>query len=146
MFLVVEHWILIKLTNCVQIPTAGVWFEVSNKAYSFFLSSDQSLDKDLNKNKLQQQQQLLSSLRSLLDTDVRFSEGRCGKVLPLATATYQENLPPQYTRDYHESKVTNDVYIPSSVSVCIFSEDYMKYLESQAVTKESKKKYKKDLY
>jgi protein SMG8 len=97
------------LTNFVQIPTAGVWFEVSDKAFNLFLSCDQSPD---NKSKSQQQQQLLSSLRGLLDTDVRFSEGRCGKVLPLAIATYQENLPPQYTRDYHESKV-----IPSSASV-----------------------------
>jgi protein SMG8 len=86
----------------MQIPTAGLWFEVSEKAFSLFLSCDQSLD---NKSKLQQQQQLLGSLHGLLDTDVRFSEGRCGKVLPLAVATYQENLPPQYTRDYHESKV-----------------------------------------
>lgn len=78
-----------------------MWFEVSNRAFSFFLGGDQSLD---NRSK-SQQQQLLSSLRSLLDTDVRFSEGRCGKVLPLAIATYQENLPPHYTRDYHESKV-----------------------------------------
>jgi protein SMG8 len=91
--------VIIKLSNCIQIPAAGVWFEVSNKAFNFFLSSDQLLD---SKSK---QQQLLSSLRGLLDTDVRFSEGRCGKVLPLAIATYQENLPPQYTRDYHESKV-----------------------------------------
>jgi hypothetical protein len=75
------------------------------------------MDKDFNKNK-PQQQQLLSSLHTLLDTDVRFSEGRCGKVLPLATATYQENLPPHYTRDYHESKVTNEVCIPSSI-ICL---------------------------
>jgi protein SMG8 len=86
-----------------EIPTAGVWFEVSNKAFSFFLGGEQSQD---NRSK-SQQQQLLSSLRSLLDTDVRFSEGRCGKVLPLAIATYQENLPPHYTRDYHESKLAH---------------------------------------
>ena len=61
-------------------------------------------DKEFSKAKTSQQQ-FLSSLRHLLDTDMRFSEGRCGKVLPLATATYQENLPPQYTRDYHETKV-----------------------------------------
>jgi protein SMG8 len=80
-----------------------LWFEVSDKAFGLFLSCDESLD---SKSKLQQQQQqLLGSLHSLLDTDVRFSEGRCGKVLPLAVATYQENLPPQYTRDYHETKV-----------------------------------------
>ncbi|XP_069701408.1 nonsense-mediated mRNA decay factor SMG8 isoform X3 [Periplaneta americana] len=89
-----------------EIPTANIWFEVSNKAFSFFLNKDQALDKDFSKIK-SQQQQLNCSLRSLLDTDVRFSEGRCGKVLPLATATYQENLPPQYTRDYHERKLAH---------------------------------------
>ncbi|PNF37753.1 Protein SMG8 [Cryptotermes secundus] len=87
-----------------EIPTAGVWFEVSDKAFNMFLSCDQSPD---SKSKSQLQHQFLSSLRGLLDTDVRFSEGRCGKVLPLAIATYQENLPPQYTRDYHESKLAH---------------------------------------
>ncbi|KAJ9589501.1 hypothetical protein L9F63_017286, partial [Diploptera punctata] len=75
-----------------EIPSASLWFEVSNKAFNFFM--------------------LMSYLRikniaSLLDTDMRFSEGRCGKVLPLATATYQENLPPHYTRDYHETKLAH---------------------------------------
>lgn len=56
-------------------------------------------------------QQVFSTLRSMLDTDMRFSEGRCGKVLPLATATYQENLPSHYTRDYHESRVGISNYI-----------------------------------
>lgn len=45
-------------------------------------------------------------LHSLLDTDVKFSESRCGKVLPLAIATYQDNLPTHYTREYHEGRVS----------------------------------------
>ncbi|PSN57691.1 Protein smg8 [Blattella germanica] len=89
-----------------NIPTANLWFEVSNKSFAFFMADELPQDKEYNKAKVLHQQ-FLSSLRSLLDTDVRFSEGRCGKVLPLASATYQENLPPQYTRDYHESKLAH---------------------------------------
>lgn len=47
----------------------------------------------------------LSTLHDLLDTDIKFSEARCSKVLPLAIATYQENLPANYTKDYHHKKV-----------------------------------------
>lgn len=49
--------------------------------------------------------QSITGLFELLDTDVKFSEARCSKVLPLALATYQEGLPLHYTRDYHESRV-----------------------------------------
>lgn len=47
-----------------------------------------------------------AALYSLLDTDVKFSESRCGKVLPIAIANYQENLPTHYTREYHEGRVS----------------------------------------
>ena len=43
-------------------------------------------------------------MRSLLDVEGQFSESRCSKVLPLALAAYQENLPPHYGLQYHESK------------------------------------------
>lgn len=45
-------------------------------------------------------------LRSLLDVEGQFSEARCSKVLPLALAAYQENLPSHYSSQYHESKVS----------------------------------------
>lgn len=44
-------------------------------------------------------------LRSILDVEGQFSEARCLKVLPLALAAYQENLPSHYSSQYHESKV-----------------------------------------
>jgi protein SMG8 len=44
-------------------------------------------------------------LRSLLDVEGQFSEARCSKVLPLALAAYQENLPSHYSSQYHENKV-----------------------------------------
>jgi len=45
-----------------------------------------------------------SMLRSLLDVEGQFSEARCSKVLPLALAKYQENLPSHYNSKYHENK------------------------------------------
>ncbi|XP_068084532.1 nonsense-mediated mRNA decay factor SMG8 isoform X2 [Anabrus simplex] len=78
-----------------ETPTSSLWYEVANKLYNFFLLDAQEKPK------------IMSTLHSLLDTDVRFSEGRCGKVLPLATATYQENLPTHYTRDYHETRLAH---------------------------------------
>lgn len=42
---------------------------------------------------------------STLYTDTKFSEQRCQKVLPLALARYQENLPNHYTKSHHETRV-----------------------------------------
>lgn len=77
----------------MQIPVAKVWFEAANKLFDFLVlqRDTQSLD--------------LSALKNYLDVDQRFSEARCNKVFPLAVATYQENLPPHYTKKYHETKV-----------------------------------------
>lgn len=44
-------------------------------------------------------------MRSLLDVEGQFSEARCSKVLPLALAAYQENLPSHYSSQNHENKV-----------------------------------------
>lgn len=41
----------------------------------------------------------------MLDVEGQFSEARCAKVLPLALAAYQENLPSHYSSQYHENKV-----------------------------------------
>ncbi|KAK7791770.1 hypothetical protein R5R35_012316 [Gryllus longicercus] len=80
-----------------EAPTSNLWYEVANNLYKFCLLQE---EKEANS-------KMLNNLHSLLDVDVKFSEGRCGKVLPLALATYQESLPPHYTRDYHESKLTH---------------------------------------
>ncbi|XP_075222842.1 nonsense-mediated mRNA decay factor SMG8 isoform X2 [Lycorma delicatula] len=79
------------------IPNVGTWFEVANNLFKFYFDGDDS----------DNYEQAIGSLYSLLDTDVRFSKGRCNKVLPLATATYQENLPAHYTREYHQGKVAH---------------------------------------
>ncbi|XP_076300012.1 nonsense-mediated mRNA decay factor SMG8 isoform X3 [Lasioglossum baleicum] len=75
-----------------EIPTAGIFYEVANKVYDYFMHGT---DKEL------------LTLHSLLDTDVKFSKSRCSKVLPRALQTYQENLPQHYTRAYHETKLAH---------------------------------------
>ncbi|CAG9862883.1 unnamed protein product [Phyllotreta striolata] len=44
-------------------------------------------------------------LVNLLCTETRFSEQRCLKVLPLALARYQENLPSHYAKAEHEARL-----------------------------------------
>ncbi|EFX84763.1 hypothetical protein DAPPUDRAFT_222870 [Daphnia pulex] len=53
-------------------------------------------------------------LRSILDVEGQFSEARCLKVLPLALAAYQENLPSHYSSQYHENKKTQAKALLSS--------------------------------
>lgn len=48
---------------------------------------------------------LPSSAFSSFYIDTKFSEQRCQKVLPIAVARYQENLPSHYTRNHHDDKV-----------------------------------------
>ncbi|XP_061384264.1 nonsense-mediated mRNA decay factor SMG8 isoform X2 [Danaus plexippus] len=40
-----------------------------------------------------------------LATDVRFSQARCAKVLPIAQASYAEGLPPHYSSQHHAHKL-----------------------------------------
>uniref|UniRef100_A0A1B6D313 Nonsense-mediated mRNA decay factor SMG8 n=1 Tax=Clastoptera arizonana TaxID=38151 RepID=A0A1B6D313_9HEMI len=77
------------------IPTLGVLMEAIHVLYNLIIKSGY-IEKFASAN---------SILHNLLDTDVKFSEARCSKVLPLAIATYQENLPPHYTKGYHERRV-----------------------------------------
>lgn len=44
-------------------------------------------------------------LGCMADINVRFSENRCAKALPLAMAVYKEGNPPHYLEEFHNSKV-----------------------------------------
>lgn len=48
---------------------------------------------------------IFDSLYSTLNTDNRFSEGRCSKMVHNAVSYYQENLPSHYTHETHERKL-----------------------------------------
>ncbi|XP_048764668.2 nonsense-mediated mRNA decay factor SMG8-like isoform X2 [Ostrea edulis] len=75
--------------------TTQTWFMVANRLYQFYFGD--SIDGKA--------QAHLNTLKSLLETDIRFSENRCNKVLPLAEAAYQESLPTHYVTNFHLSKL-----------------------------------------
>ncbi|XP_071455115.1 nonsense-mediated mRNA decay factor SMG8 [Hetaerina americana] len=106
-----------------EIPTAGLWFEVAAKVFNFFMNEPSEKEY---KTKL-----MLSCLHTLLDTDVRFSENRCGKVFPLAVATYQENLPPHYTKDYHETRLAHAASVLATHARGPMFEQYATQLEEE---------------
>lgn len=81
---------------CFKAPEIGTWCQVANEMYNLFI-----MGKDLD----EESKIAMESLRSFLDIDTNFSERRCRKVQPIAMATYQENLPSHYNRNYHDTRV-----------------------------------------
>ncbi|KAK4311693.1 hypothetical protein Pmani_016826 [Petrolisthes manimaculis] len=103
-----------------QIPRASVWFEAANRVYRFFVAAP---DKDT------KAKQVVGSLQSLVETEVRFSDARCAKVLPLAIAAYKEGLPPHYTHLHHQHKVEVAQSVLSGQARGPMYEHYMTQLE-----------------
>nr|SVE71569.1 EOG090X02WG [Daphnia similis]SVE72202.1 EOG090X02WG [Daphnia similis] len=84
------------------LPPARVWFDAAFKLFDFFTNSPANGLKGF------------QLLHSILDVEGQFSEARCLKVLPLALAAYQENLPSHYSSQYHENKKTQAKALLSS--------------------------------
>ncbi|XP_022244438.1 protein SMG8-like isoform X2 [Limulus polyphemus] len=84
-----------------ELPTAQIWFQIANKLKNWFFMEPKDSRSGA----------VMSLLKTTLDIDVRFSEGRCAKVLPLASAAYQDNLPTHYTLDYHERKLNQALQV-----------------------------------
>ncbi|KAG8325818.1 Protein smg8 [Homalodisca vitripennis] len=102
------------LINPFETPPLGVLLEAANVLHRLMVSGTPP-----------------ASLHSLLDTDVRFSEARCSKVLPLATATYQENLPANYTREYHLKKVSHALGVFGEYARGPLVESYIEQLQKE---------------
>ncbi|GIX84218.1 protein smg8 [Caerostris darwini] len=83
-----------------EIATAHIWFEVA-----FHLSL---ILQDIKDSKFRS---LNQTMKSTLDTDVKFSEGRCIKILPVASGHYQENLPTHYTEEYHQTRLAAALHV-----------------------------------
>jgi hypothetical protein len=104
-----------------KLPPARVWFDVAFKLFDFFTNSPASGIKVVCPPTLVQRRgqskqtvfylQGFQLLRSILDVEGQFSEARCLKVLPLALAAYQENLPSHYSSQYHENKVCGEIWL-----------------------------------
>ncbi|KAK3104605.1 hypothetical protein FSP39_006005, partial [Pinctada imbricata] len=78
-----------------EVVTPQLWFAVATQLYNFFFSEPI----------ISKSQGHFNTLKSLLETDLRFSENRCNKVVPVAEAAYQDGLPTHYITDFHLSKV-----------------------------------------
>ncbi|XP_043230940.1 protein SMG8-like isoform X2 [Amphibalanus amphitrite] len=78
-----------------DLPPANLWFAACSKLYDELVATPagSAFSKPL------------ASLRSALDSDTRFSEARCAKVLPMAVSAYQEGLPARYSLDFHNRKL-----------------------------------------
>ncbi|XP_071840984.1 nonsense-mediated mRNA decay factor SMG8-like isoform X2 [Apostichopus japonicus] len=77
-----------------EFPTLRNWIKVADMMYELYMYPPEE-------SKLYEE---FESLQTVLDVDMRFSEGRCAKVLPIASRTYQDNASSHYTSIVHENK------------------------------------------
>ncbi|XP_033764309.1 protein smg8-like [Pecten maximus] len=103
-----------------DVPSCQTWFNVSSKLYNFFFGGTVS----------GKAQATFNTLKSLLETDIRFSENRCNKVLPLAEAAYQEGLPTHYITNFHLTKLAQAHRVFYQFARGPACEKYLKQLEA----------------
>ncbi|KAL3861502.1 hypothetical protein ACJMK2_007534 [Sinanodonta woodiana] len=106
-----------------EITTCETWFTIATKLYEYFFA--EKLDPKA--------QPHLNTLKSLLETETRFSENRCNKVLPLAESAYQENLPQHYVLSYHLSKLAQAKKVFSQFARGPSCDKYIAQLEESCV-------------
>jgi hypothetical protein len=91
----------------VQLPTSAQWYAGAAALLSVFCASPDSfggLDTDASG-------KANSMLAASTSLEMRFSEARCAKAVPLAVAAYNESLPSHYLEEYHNHKVPEDIQI-----------------------------------
>ncbi|XP_021346373.1 protein smg8-like [Mizuhopecten yessoensis] len=103
-----------------EVPTCQTWFSVSSKLYNFFFGDTVN----------GKAHATFNTLKSLLETDIRFSENRCNKVLPLAEAAYQEGLPTHYITNFHLTKLAQAHRVFYQFARGPACEKYLKQLEA----------------
>ncbi|XP_071805949.1 nonsense-mediated mRNA decay factor SMG8-like [Asterias amurensis] len=97
------------------------WHDVSGKLYDFFMS-DSTEPKVIGH---------FNAMTSALDLDMRFSEARCNKVLPIATRTYQEGAPSHYTSTVHGSRLAQAMKVFSQHARGPAFEKYANQLQAE---------------
>ncbi|XP_013137645.1 PREDICTED: protein smg8-like [Papilio polytes] len=83
-------------TSFFELPSASSWRRAAQVLTPIYLQTDKSDD----------EKESGGVLFDTLATDVRFSQARCAKVLPIAQASYTEGLPPYYSSQQHAHKVS----------------------------------------
>lgn len=104
-----------------QVPQAIVWFDAVNRVYKFFMIEPSEKDTKA--------KQILGTLQNLVETEVRFSDARCAKVLPLAISAYKDGLPPHYTQMHHQEKMELALSVLSAQARGPMYEDYVTQVE-----------------
>lgn len=82
-------------TSFFELPSASSWRTAATALSPVYLEVLPRLDEEQP-----------SALYDALATDVRFSQARCAKVLPIAQASYTEGLPAHYSSQHHAHKVS----------------------------------------
>ncbi|XP_053605964.1 nonsense-mediated mRNA decay factor SMG8 [Plodia interpunctella] len=81
-------------TSFFELPSASSWRNAAQALAPIYLSASA------------EDQSEAGALYDALATDVRFSQARCAKVLPIAQASYAEGLPSHYSSQHHAHKVS----------------------------------------
>ncbi|KAI5741787.1 hypothetical protein M8J76_017083 [Diaphorina citri] len=76
----------------IERPLLRTWISATSRLWRTLVVDEQSL--------------VLAELSDKMDTDIKFSEERCSKVLPLAFNVYKDNLPSHYNTQFHETRVS----------------------------------------
>nr|CAG4635337.1 EOG090X02WG [Artemia franciscana] len=118
------------ITNIFELPSGEVWWKVVCRLYKCIMENVE-VKEGTSTGKLSQ---ILPSLKTMMGTDVKFSEIKCSKVLPLAIAAYQEGLPSHYTKEHHETKLAHAVALFSMHARGSMVEKYLAKLEEECVT------------
>ncbi|KAH3818615.1 nonsense-mediated mRNA decay factor SMG8-like isoform X1 [Dreissena polymorpha] len=107
-----------------ELAKSETWFNLAGRLYAMFFGD--KVDAKL--------QPHWNTLKSLLETDRRFSENRCNKVLPLAESAYQENLPTHYVTAYHLSKLAHAKKVFTQLARGPACDKYLNQLEESCDT------------
>ncbi|XP_072174568.1 nonsense-mediated mRNA decay factor SMG8-like [Diadema setosum] len=78
-----------------EYPTLKTWIDVATSLYDVFVNPSDD----------PKQTASLTYLQTALDQDLRFSEMRCKKILPMASRMYQETASSHYTSTVHRNKL-----------------------------------------
>ncbi|XP_039249346.2 nonsense-mediated mRNA decay factor SMG8-like [Styela clava] len=109
------------LPSHFELPTLKTWLKVANGLYNLLLTDQNVLGpgfeitggtKKGGEDTGRSVEDLFSKvsncrqyLRSKVDIEMKFSEARCSKVLPMAISVYQNSLPSHYTSKVHNNQL-----------------------------------------
>uniref|UniRef100_A0A6M2DWN0 Nonsense-mediated mRNA decay factor SMG8 n=1 Tax=Xenopsylla cheopis TaxID=163159 RepID=A0A6M2DWN0_XENCH len=95
-----------------EVPKLKTWCNAVSRLYSLYYGGSAVSTPEGNEKRQQIMEnktvlELLDVLRDYLNPDVKFSEFRCAKVLPVAKALYLEGLPSHYDRALHNARLNS---------------------------------------